>query len=211
MRAIIAALILFPFAASAAPITFQLDSYMILGRNDPLFADAQNVSLIYTYESTAPDLIPGDPKRGLYDALLGVSVFVDDMEFVASSWTDVSISEMVVGAGYVTQNHGFQAVVHGHDRDLFLQFYALALDYLPPGVWLDDSLPTAPPITIPHETRVALREGTDINGAMLLNSLATSWKVVSVPEPGPLALMLMGLGGIFFSRRAALKKNPRLS
>ena len=187
--------------AHAGPITISFsgivtqvpidDLYMDIGAGDQIFGN-------YTFESSATDLIPGDPESGSYLSVgppYGMTVTISGHVFNAFDSLNIGILNSFVDQYTIT------AV--GAGGSLVLEFL---LQDNSGSVFSDDSLPLAPPqpalMTILdfHLHEVADPGETQVDGQI------TSFDAVSeIPEPATSLLALISMAGLMaaanFKRR----------
>lgn len=203
--ALTALLTLSAAGANAAPITFGYSGTIVsVGGFDPAYIDdpaGTTFSGEYTFESTAPDLIP-DPsgEQGSY-AGSSLSLALSNLNYLFGSMS-IGVSNLV-GPAFD------QYLVSFFDADTS---FSIRLEDAQGTAFSSDALPVSAPLLTPFENRFFFFQVLDPNGDLLVdvNGTITSLQCLSgcldvpdpaVPEPASLVLVPSGLAALAAIRR----------
>jgi hypothetical protein len=226
-----AALLLIASSAYAIPVTYDftgvIDSTRVLGTPDVIIFPAgldsnpigHTLSGSITIEPDTPDATPANPDRGNY--YYAVRRFTMQLDGLSFEYDALTAPEPLLGAVYAYQNtitsppiHDFIAVdAPGAATDIFdplnegatLSLFHLAFDL---DEITSDAMPadlTLMPDWTFYLTIGANRPEGDTSHFQLFAPVNLTRRTeVSVTEPAPLALLMLGLGVVYVTRRLAV-------
>jgi hypothetical protein len=193
-----------PYRVAAEQVTVEYSAFIATVAGNPFGLDASArlapVSGSFTYETSTPDTLPGDPLRGEYPHKAGGGFTAEFLGLVmtGSATPLVQVENFTTdvfryvdgGSGRVMSLGG----VPNPNLGLFIAFVdsfgaAFSSDALPSTFPFAQPPLGGPPVTFPHTFTL-----TDGNGTLLLQlSSLTQQPAVVVPEPGAGWLLLGGV------------------
>ena len=186
--------------ASASPITFSFQG-TLTAVNSALsgtFSVGETIAGSYTFESTTPDIAPGDPNFGGYlGASTNLSFTVDGYSgsFSSSGFNATTVALSFAGVDLYQVNIPFTGPLAGTaSPDLF----ALEIQDTDQNAFATDALPLSPPNLALFEVRKITVFFRSAEGG---ESLAFVASLNQIPEPSTLMLLGLGLAGVGGLRR----------
>ena len=201
--------------AQAAPVTYFFGGQLswIDSNLSTAFAIGDGFSGSFTYESTTADSVPGDPNRGFYGPGPAFTVTINSLPFSLVGGGSGSVAVVnESGRDSFSANSGNSTTTGGSINGYIPTLFVLLMDDYTGSAFNNDALPASEVdlalfdvsyFELFFANRKALDQGASVFGSLSYLSLTDPNATTSIPEPGSLALLVLGLAGL----GASIKRN----